>query len=141
MIWNNLLLSFQWFHLDSLSDFQEREARGFQNDLDQGWPDFFARGAKFKTCKVLRAAKNSPNNFWLCFPYKMMPINMVVHHNSLLQELQKIFGGPHAARGPQFGHVWDRSFTTTVSGIWISLISCVNWFGVDSSQFLQIKHS
>ncbi len=33
-------------------------------------------------------------------------LNQVVYDNILLQGPQKIFGGPHAARGPQFGHVW-----------------------------------
>jgi hypothetical protein len=29
----------------------------------------------------------------------------------LLPGPQKFFGGPYAARGPQFGHVWHRGFT------------------------------
>jgi hypothetical protein len=33
------------------------------------------------------------------FSYKMV-------YKSSFQGPQKMFGGPHAARGPQFGHVW-----------------------------------
>ena len=77
--------------------------------LYQGWPDFFARGPNLQNKKHCGPQKLSKNFFLLvflifslkqaslrCFPYKMMPINMVVHHNKLLQGPQKIFGGLHA---------------------------------------------
>ena len=58
--------------------------------------------------------------------------SMHMHHYSLLQGPQKIFGGPHAARGPHFGHPWTRHFFT----IYIYVVSGIeNGPNLDSSRW------
>jgi hypothetical protein len=83
--------------------------------IDQGWPDFLVRGPLFKKKNTTAGRKNKNLAVFPHFKLKKTSIKVDLlqnyvhrHQQILLQGPQKIFGGPHAARGPQFGHVCNR---------------------------------
>ncbi len=47
------------------------------------------------------------NSSILSFIKKIVGIIIKLNNNKNTQGPQKKFGGPHAARGPHFGHVWS----------------------------------
>ena len=92
--------------------------------IEHGWPDFFARRPNLKDKKYCGPQKKLSKFICLVFLIfkpktghfkvyleKMTSIKLVVHHYCSLLGPQKIFGGPHAARGPQFGHAWYKYST------------------------------
>ncbi len=85
--------------------------------LDQGWPEFFARGPNSKSGKCCGPQKEWIYEYLLACPFKSICFYtklglITVHHLNLLQGQQEIVGGPHAGRGPQFGHVWSRPWVS-----------------------------
>jgi hypothetical protein len=77
------------------------------------WPDFLLVGQIEKTKSNAGRRKTLQKNFGSFLAqkrsfYKIKSYHKEVYHKSLLQgylRLQNIFGGLHAARGSQFGHV------------------------------------